>query len=505
MAARTRSGPRGERAGRSTAPSRKTPKPEFRETLAAPEVTARPDDLRSPNWSSISWRTLSPRSPPLPSRSSLPRVVRLILRGLLGPGLAFLPAPPPPFRAIGWSHTLLRFTWQYLPGSPRLNAHSLSNAATSRISSTSFPAAYSTHISPFSLVAFAASPVAPLGFRSCASHPNPTPPSGVRCSNVASMRSPAERKFSARAMFTSLGWRCSMTLVSTSPPCSPCFSSVSEKSPSGRPKENQSHVTTSIPRRLRRSLATTSAICGWPPWELKSTSLRTPARATDSPMSVQTAVSVEALREMVPAKSSCSTDLPYGTGGRRRNVVSGEETGARAPSGAAGDSDDDALASSSSRRSSNARFNTPALMAASTHTGRCGPCCSIAPTGRSATHASASRASNSAVVRSVHSRSATARGREWGDDAGTTRRGRERRGGDARGAGGRLGGAGARARHPARERRGTAGDGRGDRERHPRARRGRQWRGPARQTKPMPTGSATREDLKCAAHRATRG
>ena len=45
-----------------------------------------------------------------------------------------------------------------------------------------------------------------------------------------------------------------------------------------------------------------------------------------------------------------------------------------------------------------ARFRTPALIAASTHTGRCGPCCSVAPTGSSAMTLSLSSRSNSFVV-----------------------------------------------------------------------------------------------------------
>ena len=51
-----------------------------------------------------------------------------------------------------------------------------------------------------------------------------------------------------------------------------------------------------------------------------------------------------------------------------------------------------------------ARDRTPALMAASTHTGRCGPCCSTAPTGSIAMQLAASIASKSAVVMSAHSR-----------------------------------------------------------------------------------------------------
>eukprot|EP00982_Pelagococcus_subviridis_P010544 31007-Pelagococcus_subviridis.AAC.6 len=76
------------------------------------------------------------------------------------------------------------------------------------------------------------------------------------------MSAPAEGKSRARDIVTDSGCRCSMTLVSTSPACSPCLISSSSYKPSGTPNENQLTQTTNIPNLLRRSLATMSITCG---------------------------------------------------------------------------------------------------------------------------------------------------------------------------------------------------------------------------------------------------
>mmetsp|Transcript_9877 Transcript_9877/g.25136 ORF Transcript_9877/g.25136 Transcript_9877/m.25136 type:complete len:231 (-) Transcript_9877:202-894(-) len=129
--------------------------------------------------------------------------------------------------------------------------------------------------------------------------------------------------------------------------------------PRGRPKPNQLSTTTSMPCRTRSSRATMSIICGCPPWLLKITILRMPARWTDSPMSSHKLVSVWALSDSVPGKAVCSSDFPIGCIG---STVSG----------------------SAGSASSSARFRIPWLMCMSTEHGRCGPCCSMADTGRMA-------------------------------------------------------------------------------------------------------------------------
>jgi hypothetical protein len=62
--------------------------------------------------------------------------------------------------------------------------------------------------------------------------------------------------------------------------------------PSGR--LYQLVLYTISPQRLRSSRATMSIRLTWPPWELNSTSFLTPARATLSPSSVHSAMTVGA-------------------------------------------------------------------------------------------------------------------------------------------------------------------------------------------------------------------
>ncbi len=72
-----------------------------------------------------------------------------------------------------------------------------------------------------------------------------------------------------------------------------------------------------MPWRTRNSRATMSSIGTLPPWLLTSTSLRTPARATLSPISVQARISVSAERVSVPGEAMCSFDLPIAWTGRK--------------------------------------------------------------------------------------------------------------------------------------------------------------------------------------------
>ena len=69
-------------------------------------------------------------------------------------------------------------------------------------------------------------------------------------------------------------------------------------------------ATANMPRRTRRSRATISITCGWPPWLFTITNLRMPARWTHSPSSVHIAISVSARKVSVPGKARCSFDLP---------------------------------------------------------------------------------------------------------------------------------------------------------------------------------------------------
>ncbi|MNW08762.1 hypothetical protein D3C71_2056100 [compost metagenome] len=51
---------------------------------------------------------------------------------------------------------------------------------------------------------------------------------------------------------------------------------------------------------MRSSRATMSMALTWPPWPLKISSLRTPARATQAPISVHSAISVAGSSVKVP-------------------------------------------------------------------------------------------------------------------------------------------------------------------------------------------------------------
>ncbi len=64
-----------------------------------------------------------------------------------------------------------------------------------------------------------------------------------------------------------------------------------------------------------------------PPGELMKTSLRQPARATPSPIAVNTPTSVSNGSVSVPGYSACSSEAPIVCGGRNST---GQSAGARA-------------------------------------------------------------------------------------------------------------------------------------------------------------------------------
>ncbi len=157
----------------------------------------------------------------------------------------------------------------------------------------------------------------------------------------------------------------------------PCRFSAASNSPFMSINRGHITFTANMPSLTRKSRQTISSSCGWPPCEFRNRILRMPARYTLSPSSYQTRPKVSCDKVSVPGKAKCSSDFPTGIIGSTRAGQSGSIN-------------------------STARAMMPALIAASTLTGKCGPCCSTAPTGRIATTRSASRPAKSCVVRSHH-------------------------------------------------------------------------------------------------------
>src|SRR5437773_2665842 len=104
-------------------------------------------------------------------------------------------------------------------------------------------------------------------------------------------------------------------------------------------------------------------------------SLRTPARATLRPTSVHASASVWSATVSVPGNATCSVLRPTFMAG---NTSSAGAAGCRV----------------------SAARTSPSLISASVARGRCGPCCSTAATGSSATVCSASMRAKSVVVQS---------------------------------------------------------------------------------------------------------
>src|SRR5579859_2805466 len=152
-----------------------------------------------------------------------------------------------------------------------------------------------------------------------------------------------------------------------------------------------------MPRRALRSVATISVSPVWPPWLLKIRSLRRPARWTPSPTAVQTRMSVAASSDRVPGKARCSCEVPTACVGR---MITGRSFGS----------------------SVQAAAMTPSLMMTSVASGRWGPCCSTAATGRMATAFASAPSAKSVVVSSAHCTGNSGKPDTFRADLATTRR-----------------------------------------------------------------------------------
>ena len=104
-------------------------------------------------------------------------------------------------------------------------------------------------------------------------------------------------------MRTVAGARCSIIEVSTAPPWMPkrCSSALNKACTSGGwGRLNQLLLYTSRPWCWRSSRATMSITATLPPWPLSSNSRFTPARATQAPISVHSAITVAGDSDSVP-------------------------------------------------------------------------------------------------------------------------------------------------------------------------------------------------------------
>ena len=116
-----------------------------------------------------------------------------------------------------------------------------------------------------------------------------------------------------------------------------------------------------------------------PPCALSSTKVFTPLAATDSPISVHKRITVSARKVKVPAKRACSGLKPTIWVGKNNTGRSQAKWGKLA-------------------------CTTPLTKSVSTDKGKCGPCCSVAATGNTATVRGKSNCAKSAVLRSAQKR-----------------------------------------------------------------------------------------------------
>ena len=184
-------------------------------------------------------------------------------------------------------------------------------------------------------------------------------------------------KSASAAVRTRSGARCSSSDVSTSPPWMSCATSAAiEQRPAAPRTRNRWRARRASPSSARRRIATrsTSAFC--PPCVLRrSRACARPCarrcgrrRSTHQQASYPRIVSVPREARVLGAQA----DVQRGQDEQRR--AGGHPLERRA--------------------------HEPSLMRASVDSGRCGPCCSTAATGSSATVASGSTRRKSAVVRS---------------------------------------------------------------------------------------------------------
>ena len=172
-----------------------------------------------------------------------------------------------------------------------------------------------TVIRPRPAVALVASPQAPSGMKvlglpaeAGGAIRGPASPARVRSATVSGT------KFSARSISISSGCRCSITLVSHSPPWMPWrFSGQIEQLVHVDQPRPHRQVTANMSSFTRSSRQTMSITCGWPPCEIQEQDLAA-AGAMDAlaEFEYQTRPSVSCDNVRVPGKARCSSDFPIG-------------------------------------------------------------------------------------------------------------------------------------------------------------------------------------------------
>ena len=182
----------------------------------------------------------------------------------------------------------------------------------------------------------------------------------------------------ASSMRTLCGAMASMSEVSMSPPCTPKRCSWASNACSASPKGNwyQLLLNTVRPQWPRSSRATTSIKATLPPCALKSKSFLRPVRATDSPRLHHCSMTEAGEKLKVPSYALCSLLKPTVWVGNNNT-------------GSDGCKCDIAAASMALTKS------------VSTDKGRCGPCCSVAPNGKTATVCAVSSSAKSVVLQSA--------------------------------------------------------------------------------------------------------
>src|SRR6516164_9617504 len=159
----------------------------------------------------------------------------------------------------------------------------------------------------------------------------------------------------------------------------PCCTSAATNKPAVVLRRDQPVVTTKSPCFARRSCATTLMAALLPPWLVTITSFFTPARATLSPSANQVLSATSVGKVSVPGESICSVEMLTGCSGRR---VTGTASG----------------------RSSRTRGKYACAIITSVPSGKCGPCCSVAASGRTSIHRSSTETAKSGQWMSVQSR-----------------------------------------------------------------------------------------------------